>query len=319
MGVPALERRIASVRRFNRFYTQKIGVLDEGLLDSPFSLTEVRVLYELSARATATASELAADLGLDEGYLSRLLKAFRRDGLIGRQKSEEDGRRGVLSLTKKGRETFAPLDSRSREAVGALLASLPEGGQRRLVSAMETIGGLLGAEAPPAADVVLRPPRPGDLGWVVHRHGALYAEEYGWGEDFEALVAKVVANFVRHFDPKAERCWIAEKDGAVVGSVFLVRQSRTVAKLRLLYVEPSARGHGAGGRLVSACVRFARDAGYHRITLWTQSNLSAARRIYERAGFSLMRSEPNRISGQDLVAETWELDLRRPKDRPAVP
>ena len=205
MGAPGLERRIAAVRRFNRFYTQRIGVLDEGLLESPFSLTEVRILYELSARGTATASELAAALGLDEGYLSRILKAFRRDGLIGRQRSEEDGRRGVLSLTKKGRETFAPLDARSHDAVGALLTPLPEAGQRRLVSAMETIGGLLGADAPPATVVVLRPPRPGDLGWVVHRHGALYAEEYGWGEDFEALVAGVVADFVRRFDPKVER------------------------------------------------------------------------------------------------------------------
>ena len=305
-----LDRRIAAVRRFNRFYTQKIGVLEDGLYASPYSLTEVRILYELWVRGKATASELGADLSLDPGYLSRILKAFRRDGLISRRRSEEDARRGELSLTKKGKATFAPLDRRSRDGIARMLAPLPDADQERVVTAMGTIGSALGEDAEPAAaEIVLRPPRSGDLGWVVHRHGVLYAREYGWGEDFESIVAEIVARFGTRHDPSAERCWIAEKDGAVVGSVFLVRKSKTVAKLRLLYVEPAARGHGIGGRLVDACVRFAREAGYRRITLWTQSNLASARRIYERAGFVLTKSEPNSISGKPCVAETWDLAL----------
>lgn len=319
MGASALDRRIGSVREFNRFYTQRIGVLHEGLLDSPFSLTEVRVLYELSARRSATASDLARDLALDAGYLSRILKAFRRDGLIEGTPAKEDARRVRLTLTAKGRETFAPLDRRSRDEVGAVLSALPAPAQARLVRAMRAIEEILGDEPPEESRIVLRPPVPGDIGWVVHRHGALYAEEYGWDERFEALVAKIAADFVENLDPRAERCWIAEKDGEIVGSVFLVRKSKTVAKLRLLYVEPSARGFGIGGRLVAECARFARRAGYRTITLWTQSVLSAARRIYERQGFRLVRSEPNRISGQDLVAQTWELDLEGPRKRRAVP
>jgi GNAT superfamily N-acetyltransferase len=213
-------------------------------------------------------------------------------------------------LTKKGKATFAPLDRRSRAAVGGMLAPLSDADQDRVVSAMGTIGAALGeGEAPAETEPVLRPPRAGDLGWVVHRHGVLYAREYGWGEDFEAVVAEIVAKFGASRDPAAERCWIAEKDGAIVGSVFLVRKSRTVAKLRLLYVEPAARGYGIGGRLVDACVRFAREAGYRRVTLWTQSNLVSARRIYERAGFVLTKSEPNTISGREWVAETWDLSL----------
>ena len=305
-----LDRRIAAVRRFNRFYTQKIGVLEDGLYDSPYSLTEVRILYELSVRGNATASELGAELSLDAGYLSRILKTFRRDGLVARRRSEEDGRRGELSLTKKGKATFAPLDRRSRDGVARLLAPLSDADQDRVVSAMGTIGAALGEGAAlTASEPILRPPRAGDLGWVVHRHGVLYAREYGWGEDFEAIVAEIVAKFGVSHDPAAERCWIAEKDGAIVGSVFLVRKSKTVAKLRLLYVEPSARGYGIGGRLVGACVRFAREAGYRSVTLWTQSNLAAARHIYERAGFVLTKSEPNSISGKPCVAETWDLAL----------
>ncbi len=319
MGKPALDLRIASVRRFNRFYTQRIGVLHEGLLDSPFSLTEVRILYELSARGWATASDLARDLALDAGYISRILKAFRRDGLIEGTPAKEDARRVLLTLTAKGRETFDPLDRRSRDEVGALLSTLSESAQARLVRAMRTIEEIFGAKVPEEPRIVLRPPVPGDLGWVVHRHGALYAEEYGWDEHFEALVARIAADFVENLDPRAERCWIAEKDGEIAGSAFLVRKSKTVAKLRLLYVEPSARGFGIGGRLVAECARFARRAGYRRITLWTQSVLTAARHVYERQGFRLVHSEPNRISGQDLVAETWDLDLRRPRNRPAVP
>jgi DNA-binding MarR family transcriptional regulator/GNAT superfamily N-acetyltransferase len=319
MGASALDRRILSVRKFNRFYTQKIGVLGEGLYESPFSLTEVRILYELSARGSATASELARDLALDAGYLSRILKAFRRDGLIAGTPAKEDARRVRLTLTAKGQETFAPLDRRSHDEVGAALSALPAPAQARLVRAMRTIEEILGGGAPKDSRVVLRPPMPGDLGWVVHRHGALYAAEYGWDERFEAVVAKIAGEFVENLDPRAERCWMAEKDGEIVGSVFLVRKSKTVARLRLLYVEPSERGFGIGKRLVAECVRFARRAGYRTITLWTQSVLTAARRIYERQGFRLVASESNRISGQDLVAETWELDLRRPRNRPAVP
>ena len=319
MGASALDRRILTVRKFNRFYTQTIGVLGEGLYESHFSLTEVRILYELSARGSATASELARDLALDAGYLSRILKAFRRDGLIAGTPAKEDARRVRLTLTAQGRETFAPLDRRSHDEVGAVLSVLPAPAQARLVRAMRTVEEILGGGAPKESRVVLRPPAPGDLGWVVHRHGALYAEEYGWDERFEALVAKIAGEFVDNLDPRTERCWIAEKDGEIAGSVFLVRKSKTAAKLRLLYVEPSARGFGIGGRLVAECARFARRAGYRTITLWTQSVLTAARRIYERQGFRLVRAEPNRISGQDLVAETWELDLRRPHNPPAVP
>ena len=277
------------------------------------------MLYELSARGSATASELARELALDAGYLSRLLKAFRRDGLIQGTPEKDDARRVTLSLTEKGRETFAPLDRRSHDEIGALLSPLPAAAQTRLVRAMRTIEEILGAKAPDESRVVLRPPVPGDLGWVVHRHGALYAGEYGWDEHFEALVARIAADFVENLDPKAERCWIAEKGGEIVGSVFLVKKSKTVARLRLLYVEPSARGLGIGGRLVAECARFARRAGYHTITLWTQSVLTAARHIYERQGFRLVRSEPNRISGQDHVAETWELDLRRQRNPAGVP
>jgi DNA-binding MarR family transcriptional regulator/N-acetylglutamate synthase-like GNAT family acetyltransferase len=285
-------------------------VLEEGLYDSPYSLTEVRILYELSVRGKATASELGSDLSLDPGYLSRILKTFRRDGLISRRRSEEDGRSSELSLTTKGKATFAPLNRRSRDGIARMLAPLSDADCERVVSAMGTIGAALGDDGTAAeTEIVLRPPRAGDLGWVVHRHGVLYAREYGWGEDFEAVVAEIVAKFGERHDPAAERAWIAEKDGAVVGSVFLVRKSKTVAKLRLLYVEPSARGHGIGGRLVDACVRFAREAGYRRVTLWTQSNLASARRIYERAGFVLSKSEPNTISGRACVAETWDLAL----------
>lgn len=304
-----LEARVAAVRRFNRFYTQKIGVLQEGLLRSPFSLTEARVLYELAHREPTTASALCRDLGLDAGYVSRILRDFGRRGLIARRRSRDDGRQSLVSLTRKGQAAFAPLDARSRAEIGAMLRPLPDAAQRRLVDAISTIEDLLRARAGATAPYLLRPHQPGDIGWVIHRHGALYAQEYGFDETFEALVAEIAAKFVRGYDPKSERCWIAEKDGAVVGSVFLVRKSRRVAKLRLLYVEPAARGLGIGARLVDECVRFARQAGYRSITLWTNSVLHAARRIYERAGFRLVDEAPHRSFGQDLVGQTWELEL----------
>lgn len=311
-------RRVDAVRRFNRFYTRQIGVLNRGYLDSPFSLTQVRVLYELAHREQTTASELAADLGLDEGYLSRVLRRFHARGLIGKKAAERDGRQSVLWLTAQGRKVIGPLEVRARRQIGAILKPLTADEQTRLVSAMGTIEGLLDARDQPLTGgrldrrrtgYVLRSPRPGDMGWVVHRHGALYAQEYGWNQEFEALVAGIVSTFVERFDPARERCWIAERDGQMLGCVFLVRKSNTVAKLRLLLVEPAARGLGLGSRLVDECIRFAREAGYRTMTLWTNSILHAARRIYQRAGFRLVHKESHHSFGHDLVSETWELTL----------
>ena len=303
------EERVAAVRRFSRFYTKQIGVLHEGYLGSPFSLTEGRVLYELAHRDRPTATELARALDLDPGYLSRILREFERRGLLSRKPSEVDARQSHLALTRRGQDAFAPLNTRSRDEIGAMLTALPEADQPRLLEAMSTIETLLGGGAPTRAPYLLRPPHAGDMGWVVHRHGVLYAQEYGFDERFEALVASVVAKFVDDFDARRERCWIAERDGKAVGSVFAVKQSDTVAQLRLLLVEPEARGLGIGERLVAECVRFAASLGYEKMTLWTNSVLVAARRIYERAGFRLVRSEPHRSFGQDLVGETWERDL----------
>jgi DNA-binding MarR family transcriptional regulator/GNAT superfamily N-acetyltransferase len=315
-GAPhAGDERVAAVRRFNRLYTRRIGALDEGHLHTPYSLVEARVLYEIAHRDGPTAAELARELQLDAGYLSRLLRGFERAGLVDRTTSASDARQSHLRLTAAGRETSADLEARAREAIVGLLAPLGDGDQRRLLDAIHTVETLLAPEreraAPAAAPYVLRPPRPGDLGWVVSRHGALYTQEYGWDESFEALVARIVADFVDQYDARRERCWIAERDGENVGSVFLVRhpQRDGVAKLRLLLVEPSARGLGIGRRLVDECTRFARQAGYHTITLWTQSILGAARHIYAAAGYRLVAEEPHRSFGFDLVAETWELTL----------
>lgn len=302
-------QRIEAVRRFNRFYTQEIGVLRDGLLDSPFSLVEVRVLYELAHRKDPTASELARDLGLDAGYLSRILRDFKQRGLIARRPSELDRRRSHLSLTKKGQRTFAPLDARAREEVGAALSKLAAVDQNRLVESMETIAKLLGSQPGSEVPYIIRPPQHGDMGWVVHRHGALYAQEYGWDEQFEALVAEIVAKFIRNYDPKREHCWIAERDGEIVGSVFLVKRSKTVGQLRLLLVEPKARGLGIGARLVDECLRFARRARYRKVTLWTNDVLNAARHIYEKAGFQLVHEAAHQSFGHDLVEQTWELKL----------
>ena len=305
----ALTSRVAAVRRFNRFYTQKIGALGEGHLASPFSLTEVRVLYELAHRDEPTASELARTLGLDAGYLSRILRHFTQRGLVRRSRSQSDGRTVHLHLTKKGERAFVPLEAKAGQAVASLLRPLPAKRQDTLLRAMRNVQTLLDAERNAPPRVTLRAHRPGDMGWIIHRHGELYYEEYGFDETFEALVAEIAAKFIREFDSKRERCWVAEVNGEIVGSVFLVRQSDDVAKLRLLLVEPNARGLGIGKRLVHECTRFALKVGYKRITLWTQSILGAARKIYEREGYKLVREEPHHSFGCDLVAQTWELDL----------
>jgi len=309
MAVRELEQRVEAARRFNRFYTRTIGVLREGAYKSPFSLTEVRVLYELAHRDQPTATALGRDLGLDAGYLSRILRGFERRGLVIKTRSAADGRQSHLALTAQGRKVFAPLNARSHDEVAALLGGLSSAAQGRLVGAMQTIERLLGDREEPHAPYVLRSPQPGDLGWVVHRHGAVYAQEYGYDAQFEALVAGIVAQFVQRLDPKRERCWIAEQRGEVVGSVFLVARSKSVAQLRLLLVEPNARGSGLGTRLVSECVHFARHTGYRKLMLWTQSELRAARRLYEAAGFRIVRKEKNHSFGKDLVSETWELEL----------
>lgn len=303
------DQRVAAVRRFNRFYTQRIGVLHEAVLKSPFSLAQSRVLYELAHRAECTATGLGKDLGLDAGYLSRILGDFEKRGLLDKKPSDLDGRQNLLRLTPKGQEAFAPLHARSRNEIGAMLTALSGAEQGRLIDAMATIEELLGARPEPKAPYLLRPHQPGDMGWVVQRHGILYAEEYGWDEQFEALVAGITAKFIQRYDAKRERCWIAEKDGEIVGSVFLVKRSTTVAKLRLLLVEPKARGLGIGARLVGETILFARRVGYRKIVLWTNSVLVSARRIYEAAGFRLVDQEPHHSFGKDLVGETWELKL----------
>jgi len=304
-------QRVDDVRRFNRFYTRQIGVLHEGLLQSPFSLTEVRVLFELANRRRTTAAEVGKELGLDAGYLSRIICNFQQRHLVASEPSDTDGRQHDLYLTASGREAFATLNERQNEDVKALLGRLPAADQDRLLGAMRTIEALIGDQAEPKSPYLLRTHRPGDMGWVVYRHGVLYAQEYGWDEHFEALVAEIVAKFIEGFDPSCERCWIAERDGENLGCVFLVKESAAVAKLRLLLVEPSARGLGIGRRLVEECVRFARQCGYGKITLWTNDVLTAARRIYEAAGFELVREEAHHSFGHDLIGQTWDLNLGR--------
>ena len=301
-----LDARIRTVRRFNRFYTRQIGLLHEGLAGTAFPLTEARVLYELAHRERPSATELGRDLGLDAGYLSRILRGFERRGLVRRTRSTEDARRNHLALTPRGRKAFAPLNARSHDEAGAMLRGLAPGQQEKVVAAMHTIETVLGGgEA--RAQYLLRPHHAGDMGEVIRLHGAVYAQEFGWDETFEALVARIAAKFLERHDPRRERCWIAEVNGEVVGSVFLVRHSATVGQLRLMIVDPRARGLGIGARLVDECLRFARHAGYRKVTLWTNSVLTAARRIYAKAGFRLVRKERHRSFGHDLVGETWEL------------
>jgi DNA-binding MarR family transcriptional regulator/ribosomal protein S18 acetylase RimI-like enzyme len=302
-------QHIEAVRRFSRFYTRRIGALHEGLLGSPFTLTEGRVVYELAHHETTTASELAKELDLDPGYLSRMLKSLEERGYLMRRPAEADGRQTILALSEQGQQAFAEINARSRAQVKRLLDPLGPDDQGRLVEAMTTVTGLLGEAPQRRAPYILRGHQPGDIGWVIQRHGALYAEEYGFDETFEALVAEICAQFLKTFDAGRERCWIAEKDGENVGCVLLVRQSGEVAKLRCLLVEPRARGLGIGTRLVEECIRFARLRGYRKITLWTNSNLRAAIRLYEQAGFSLVKEEPHHSFGQDLIGQTWDLVL----------
>ncbi|MES2954714.1 MAG: bifunctional helix-turn-helix transcriptional regulator/GNAT family N-acetyltransferase [Pseudomonadota bacterium] len=301
---------VKAVRSFNRFYTQRIGVLAP-YLGSEFSLTEVRVLYELAHRDQPTATELGRDLALDAGYLSRILRRFEEKGWMERTASPADARQSLLRLTDAGYQVFAPLQQRSRDEASALLAPLAAPAQQALTDALATVQRLL-APATASADsrgVLLRDPQPGDMGWVVQQHGEIYAREYGWNSEFEALVADIVAGYLRKFQPDWERCWIAELEGQRVGSVFVVRKSPTVAQLRMLILTPQARGQGLGALLTDECIAFARSKGYKKIVLWTNSCLGSARDIYARRGFKLIKSEPYTGFGKKLVGETWALKL----------
>jgi DNA-binding MarR family transcriptional regulator/GNAT superfamily N-acetyltransferase len=300
---------VASVRAFNRFYTRQLGVLDESVLASGLSLTEMRVLYELAHRDGATATELGRDLGLDAGYLSRLLSKFEVRRWLKRSPAPGDARQSLLVLTPSGRKAFAPIEKAAREQIATWLEALPPPQRDRLVKSMESVQRLLGGLPEAKVPYVLRDLRPGDLGWIVHRQGLLYHQEYGWDETFDALVAEIAGGFVKSFDAKRERCWVAEREGEVVGSAFLVRASDRVAKLRLLYVESSARGLGIGSRLVDECVSFARAKGYRTLTLWTNDILVSARKIYQAAGFRLVKEERHRSFGKDLVGQNWDLAL----------
>ena len=302
---------VASFRRFTRMYTRLIGTLDEGLLRTEYSLAEARVLYELATRTKPNAKEIAEGLGLDPGYLSRILSKFESAALIRRRASQKDSRSADLSLTRGGRTAFETLNALAQKQASTILEGLAVRDRAQLIQAMKTIEDVLAQDGSRRRAYVLRTHRPGDMGWVVHREGALYAEEYGWDETFEALAARIVAEFVMNFDPRRERCWIAEADGQPVGHIFLVRhpEQEDTAKLRLLLVEPSERGKGLGHVLVNECLRFARACGYRKVTLWTQSILTAAHRIYERAGFRLIKEEPHHSFGKDLIGQTWELEL----------
>lgn len=305
----ALDRRVDGVRRFNRFYTQRIGVLAENYLRTPYTLAESRVLFELAQREATSPSDLAAALDLDAGYLSRILNRFERQELVTRTPSSTDGRRAVLALTDAGRAAFAPLNERSHDEIAALLAPLPDERQERVLAAMAAIADALTPAEP--AEIVLRDPHVGDYGWAIERHGALYGAEYGFDAHMEGYVAEVIAAYIAGFQPRRDRCWIAERDGVRCGCIFVVHDESDAgtARLRLLLTEPSARGHGLGRRLVRACIAFARDAGYRKMTLWTHSILTAARAIYASEGFVMIATESNDLWGPHLTSETWELDL----------
>lgn len=309
MQIETMEERISAVRHFNRFFTRQIGVLREGLLHSPYSLTEARILFELAHREKLTSSNIYRELGLDAGYLSRILSRLEQQGLLEKVRSESDGRQRFLHLTEEGQKEAMLLDKRSRDEVGEMLYELSEGEQQRLLKAMEAIESVVSKGLKYSEPFFLRTHEPGDMGWVTHRHGVLYAEEYDWDVHFEALVAQIVADFLNNYNPERERCWIAEMNGEIVGSVFVVQASETDAKLRLLLVEPKARGLGLGTRLVEECIRFARRRGYKKLVLWTNSILVEARHIYEKTGFQLVAEEAHHSFGHDLVGETWELVL----------
>jgi DNA-binding MarR family transcriptional regulator/GNAT superfamily N-acetyltransferase len=307
--MPADDQDLALVRDFNRFYTREIGVLQEGLLSSPYSLTEARTLYEIAKRRSTTASEIGDILGFDRGYVSRILRRLQSLNLLKKTRSTKDGRQLVLTLTRKGHQAYAALDRRSDAEVRRLLEDLSTEEIHKLLQAMHTVRQLLDHGSAQPRGYVLRPPEPGDYGWMVAAHGDLYAREYGWNDEMERLAAEIIADFIKHFDPERDRCWIAESEGTPVGCVLVVKDSKTAAKLRLLLVTPRARGLGIGARLVAECVRFAKQRSYSKLTLWTQQNLTAARKIYQRAGFKLVRHEPHHSFGCDLVGEYWELEL----------
>lgn len=308
--VSSADDPVLAIRRFNRFYTRQIGVLQEHLLQSQFSLTELRVLFEIAHRENVTAKDLCLDLGLDRGYVSRMLQSFQEHGWIKTAPAPDDRRRQFLALTAKGHKVFDPLERRSSDEVAGMLARLTPVQQKTMLAGIRDIESVLAPRKPPTVPYTVRQHRPGDMGWVVQRHGELYWQEYQYDERFEALVAEIVAEFIQNLDSSRERCWIAEKAGERVGSVFLVKKSAGVAKLRLLLVEPSARGLGIGKRLVNECVQFAREAGFKKILLWTQSELAAARGIYKVAGFELVAEARHDSWGRKgLVAETWELRL----------
>jgi len=306
-----LSEKIEAVRRFNRFYTGRLGLLKPGLLQTRFPLTHARIIFELAHHEDFTARELIRELDLDAGYLSRILSAFEKDGLIKKSPSQSDNRHRLLKLTAKGRKAFSALNERSKRENEILLQNLSEEDQQRLLQAMHTLESLLGAQARPARPYLLRTHKPGDIGWIIHRHGVLYAEEYGFDETFEALVADILARFIQHHDPKRERLWIAEQDGERIGSIMIVDAGEEVAQLRILLVEPKTRGSGIGKRLIDECLDFSKRAGYKKIKLWTQSNLDAARHLYEKAGFKLVEEKPHKSFGHDLVAQVWELPLRK--------
>lgn len=304
-----ISRRASEVRKFNRFYTKRIGVLQVHLLESQFSLTEVRALYEIVNREEATAAAISQELGLDRGYLSRLLANFKKRGLIAKKASTTDGRRSLLTLTAKGKQAYDRLNQRTQAEVEGMLEALGPEGQNRLLGSMREIHRLLGGKLEERVSYILRTHQPGDIGWIIQRHGALYAKEYGWNEEFEALAAQIAAKFIQNFNPARERCWMAEREGEIVGSIVLVEKSKTTAQLRLFLVEPSARGLGIGRRLVEECLRFARLCGYRKVVLWTDNQLHTARAIYEKAGFKLKSEEPHHSFGHDLIGQFWELKL----------
>jgi DNA-binding MarR family transcriptional regulator/GNAT superfamily N-acetyltransferase len=311
---PRSDTRIAAFRRFNRFYTQKIGVLNRSYLQSEFSVAEARVLYELAQRGETTASEISANLGLDMGYLSRILAKLEGQQLIRRAPAEQDARQRLIQVTPKGKKAVSTLDSRSEEQAGSLLAQLTDPQQASVLQAMSQIQATLGDSLATSEEpYIIRTQRTGDLSWIAYRHAVLYSQGYGWNQAFEALVLEITAHFLKHYDPEAERCWVAERSGEILGFVLLVKRSKQIAKLRLLLVEPSVRGLGIGKRLVEECIRFAREKGYKKVVLWTHSNLSAARGIYQKAGFKLVATDSHEDFGPRVTAETWELALRGEK------
>ncbi|WP_370223952.1 GNAT family N-acetyltransferase [Cytobacillus sp.] len=307
----SFEERISAVRHFNRFMTRQIGALREGLLHSPYSLTESRVLYEIATNEDPAASNLIQELGLDAGYLSRILARFEERGLIKKERSPKDARQRILKLTPEGEKAFSKLNERSYNEIADLLGELPESEQQQLINAMQTVEGLISKNESLkfSGPYFLRQHEPGDMGWVVHKHGLLYSQEYGWDERFEALVSQIAADFINNYNPKRERCWIAEMNGEIVGSIFVVEGSEDTAKLRLLIVDPKARGLGLGSQLVEECINFSRQAGYKKLVLWTNSVLKEARHIYQKKGFQLVNEEKHHSFGHDLVGESWELLL----------